>query len=297
MGACGSSPGPVVTIDFENCPPSASEKEQYDRLEQIFVEADRVMRLIEEYKGCQELARAAMSQPTPQNEKAAFEGLLLSVESIASFFNFSKALDKIIQQLLLTLAQNANSLDSQQALCTQLARVFDFVLRFDQTRMMRPNLSNDFSYYRRLLPKFYKHPDIKIKDDDASGMALFTAEHIPMNSCINKAAAAAIDQNSAVSTVLSIMAMSCCNMLKTKRFSNERINVLCARAMTGAIVMFDNIDTLGAFGNRSPINMKLCVTVLKREFTAKDFNPMLNAIHYSTKNFNDAPQGTQNLFD
>jgi len=297
MGACGSSPGPVVTIDFENCRPSDGEKEQYDKLENNFVEADRVLKLIEDYKGCQELARAAMSQPTPQNEKAAFEGLLLSVESIAAFFNFSKALDKIVQHLLLTLAQNANALESQQALCTQLARVFDFVLRFDQTRMMRPNLSNDFSYYRRLLPKFYKHPDIKIKDDDASGMALFTAEHIPMNSCINKAGAAAADQNPAVSSVLATLAMSCANMLKSKRFSNERTNVLCARAMTGAIVMFDNIDTLGAFAKRSPINIKLCVTLLKREFAPKDFNPLLNAIHYSTKNFNDAPQGTQNLFD
>jgi len=297
MGSCASNPGTVVSIDFEASKPTASEKEQFDKLEATFVEADRVLRLIEDHKGCQDLARMAMSQPTPQNEKAAFEGLLLSVESIAAFFNFSKALDKIVQHLLLTLAQNSNNLESQQALCTQLARVFDFVLRFDQTRMMRPNLSNDFSYYRRLLPKFNKHPDIKIKDDDASGMALFTAEHIPMNTCINKAGAAAADQNAQVSTVLATVAMSCANMLKTKRFSNERTNVLCARAMTGAIVMFDNIDPVGAFAKRSPINVKVCVTLLKREFAPKDFNPLLNAIHYSTKNFNDAPQGTQNLFD
>jgi len=91
--------------------------------------------------------------------------------------------------------------------------------------------------------------------------------------------------------------MSCANMLKTKRFSNERTNVLCARAMTGAIVMFDNIDPMGAFSKRSAINVKVCVQLLKREFAPKDFNPLLNAIHYSTKNFNDAPQGTQNLFD
>jgi len=277
--------------------PARDEEKIYTRIQESLAKMAHNMKLIEDYTGCQELARKAMSTPSPENERAAFEGLLLSVESIAAFFNFSKSLDKIVQQLLLTLAQNANSLESQQALCTQLARLFDFVLRFDQTRMMRPNLSNDFSYYRRLLPKFYKHPDIKIKDDDASGMALFTAEHIPMNSCINKAAAAAIDQSAAVATVLSTMANSCCNMLRTKRFSNERTNVLCARAMTGAIVMFDNIDTMGAFSKRSPINIKMCVTILKREFAPKDFNPLLNAIHYSTKNFNDAPQGTQNLFD
>jgi len=202
MGSCSSQPGTIVSVDFEGSKPTQSEQEQFDKLETTFVEADRVLRLIEEYKGCQDLARMAMSQPTPQNERAAFEGLLKSVESIAAFFNFSKALDKIVQHLLITLAQHADSLESQQALCTQLARIFDFVLRFDQTRMMRPNLSNDFSYYRRLLPKFNKHPDIKIKDDDASGMALFTAEHIPMNSCINKAGLAAADQSESVSAVL-----------------------------------------------------------------------------------------------
>jgi len=297
MGSCSSNPGAVVSIDFEQCKPSADEKDQFERLETAFVEADRVMRLIEEYKGCQDLARMAMSQPTPHNERAAFEGLLLSVESISAFFSFSKALDKTVQSLLLKLAEHAHDLESQPALCYQLARVFDFVLRFDQTRMMRPNLSNDFSYYRRLLPKFNKHPDIKIKDDDASGMALFTAEHIPMNTCITKAGLAVADQNHDVTVVLSTMAMSCANMLKTKKFSNERTNVLCARAMTGAIVLFDNIDSMGAFSKRSPINLKVCVQLLKREFAPKDFNPLLNAIHYSTKNFNDAPQGTQNLFD
>jgi hypothetical protein len=48
-----------------------------------------------------------------------------------------------------------------QALAKQLADVFDFTLRFDQTRMKRPQLSNDFSYYRRLLPKHSQHANIK----------------------------------------------------------------------------------------------------------------------------------------
>lgn len=69
----------------------------------------------------------------------------------------------------------------------RLSDIFDFTLRFDALRMERPFLPNDFSYYRRLLPKFNKHPGVKIKDDEASGMALFTAEHIPMMTTLARA--------------------------------------------------------------------------------------------------------------
>jgi len=283
-------------IDFENSEPSANEQLVYDQVKAVIDQAEEMLGTIEEYKGCQDLARQAMSTPTHENEQLAFEGLLASVAAIDSFFNYSKALEKVFNSLLLQLAGNASSLDSQQGLCTQLATILDFVLRFDNTRMMRPNLSNDFSYYRRLLPKFNKHPSVVIKDDAASGMALFTAEHIPMNSCINNAAYSASDTNGHVNIVLSTIAMSCANMIKSKRYPNKRTNLLCARAMTGCIVLFDNIDTLGSFHKRSPVNVKLCVQLLKREL-GSDCNPLLNAIHFSTKNFNDAPASVQNLFD
>lgn len=47
-----------------------------------------------------------------------------------------------------------------QALAKQLALIFDLALQFDWLRMNRPHLANDFSFYRRLLPKFSKHPKV-----------------------------------------------------------------------------------------------------------------------------------------
>lgn len=83
----------------------------------------------------------------------------------------------MLPQLLLALASDTNGAEpskqqiaDQVALAKQLAMILDFSLQFDQTRMLRPHLSNDFSYYRRLLPKFNKHPDVRVKDDEASGM-------------------------------------------------------------------------------------------------------------------------------
>jgi len=288
-----------VFIDFENAQPTNNEMKIYNLVNEVLKESDTVLRTIQDYKGCQELARKAMSTPTPENEQEAFEGLLLAVDSISTFFNYAKQLEKVLPELLVTLAQPSNeekqTLADQQALAKQLADIFDFTLRFDQTRMMRPNLSNDFSYYRRLLPKFSKHPDIKVKDDEASGMALFTAEHIPMMSCLSKAAGRALEKNAHVTSALSVMANSCMKMVKSKKFAKAETNLFCARAMTGSIVLFDHVDERSAFDKRSPIQIKQCILLLKREFPRE--TSLMNAIRFSTKNFRNAPSSVQDLFD
>merc|ERR1719228_559848 len=51
-----------------------------------------MLELINQYEGCQSLARAAMSSPSDENEKAAFEGLLGCVNQIVQFCNYSKEL-------------------------------------------------------------------------------------------------------------------------------------------------------------------------------------------------------------
>lgn len=256
------------------------------------------------YKGCQELARQAMKEPTPENEAAAFEGLLLAVDDIALFYNFARDLERVVPELLVTLANagaghsseeaRAAALQGQQAVAKQLGDIFAFALLFDQIRMARPFLSNDFSYYRRWLPKFSKHPNLRVKDDEASGMALFTAEPTPMIGCLIKAAARAMEKNENVTFVLALMANSCYKMVKTKRFENADTNLFCLRTMTGSIILYDHVDTLGAFSKRSPIPLKSCVTLLKKEFPNEE--GLLNSIHYTTKHYKDAPRDIQELF-
>ena len=106
-----------------------------------------------------------------------------------------------------------------------------------------------------------------------------------------------MEKNGNVSLVLSTVTMSCCMMLSNKALVNKEVQLLCARAMTGALVLFDHVDTLGAFTRRSPIKVKKCALILKRDFGPEDHIPLLNAIHYSTKNFDDASSSTQSLFE
>jgi len=252
-----SSAGEEVFIDMETAKPSSSEAATYKQIEEVLRESKDVVQRIEDYKGCQDLARKAMKTPSKENETAAFEGLLTCVDDISSFNHQAKSIELTLPKLwgaLCDTKEGRLTLGDQQALAKQLADIFDFALRFDQTRMMRPNLSNDFSYYRRLLPKFSKHPDIKVKDDEASGMALFTADHIPMMSCIAKATQRFVEEQSAgdaVAQVLGVMANSCLKMIKSRKFQKRDTNFFCARAMTGAIVLYDHVaPDPGVFGKK-----------------------------------------------
>jgi len=225
--------------------------------------------------------------------------LLSAVDSIASFFNYTKELEMVVPELLTGLASappsDAGTLQIPEALGFQLAQIFEFALEFDRVRMLRPNLSNDFSYYRRLLPKFNKHPNLRIKDDEASGMALFTAEHIPMMNCLSKATARAQEKNSQVSRVLAIMANSCRKAVATKKFPQPSTSLTCARAMTAAIVISDHIDVFSVFNKKSPVAVRACILTLKKDFP-KEVS-LLNAIRYSTRHFSEAPPAIQELFD
>merc|ERR1719228_1542343 len=301
MGCVMSSNFPTVEINFGepfgNVEPTDSDsKKIYSEVSDVLKQKDAVFQRIEDYKGCQELARAAMSKPSEETEMAAFTGLLVAVESIAAFHDFSKALGQVFPKLLVELAGNVKNppialLGETPGLTAQLATIFEFTLSFDRVRMLRPNLSNDFSYYRRLLPKFNKHPGIKVKDDEASGMALFTAEHIPMTTCLAKAGCKAqelliiSDGKSAegkIGYVLSTMANSCLNLLKSKNVPSDK-TMFVAQAMTGSVVIFDHVDLFGSFHRRTPIAIKQIIGILKRDFT--NHLSLLNAIRYSTKNF------------
>jgi hypothetical protein len=254
--------------------------------------------MIEEYKGCQDLARKAMSYPTPESEEAAFSALLSAVEYIDAIFQQAKALEEIVPLLIDALSASPReekdktklSVASCQALSAALALVLDLSLRFDQIRMRQPFISNDFAFYRRLLPKFARDPRVRIKDDDAGGMALFTAEYTPMMNAVCRSASRAPGRPN---EVMAILANSCYKMLKHNKLPQE-YHLLAARAMAGATIVFDHVDVIGVFSKSTPVKVTQIVTMLKANF--KEHQALLNGIQFTTKTFKNAPNSIQTLF-
>jgi len=288
-----------VVIDFDNAKPSESEAKIYAQASELLERGALILKTLEDYKGAREEVRKAMGTPNVENEAVAFDALLIVVNEVASFWEYSKRLEEILPRMLDQLSKpvvdEKQPVAGQQALAKQLAAVFDFALRFDQVRMLRPHLPNDFSFYRRLLPKFHKNPNITVKDEDAGAVGLFTADYVPMMNALCRGAAKAAKDNARVADTLALIANSCLKMIKNRKFENTETNMLCARAMTGAVVLFDHVDASGAFHKRSPLHIKPIIQTLIREFPSDA--ALANALRFTTRTFKSAPDSIQDLFE
>jgi len=209
-----------IYVDIENAKPSEREEKTYSEVKGVLQENEQVMKLIVDYKGCQKLCQRAMQQPSPESEREAFEGLLKTIDSIQKIHLHSKALGEAAKLLLQALGRDdaKQTLEDQQALVKQLGDMLVFVVDFDQKRLACPQLSNDFAFYRRLLPKFPKHPDVKVKAEEASSMALFTATSFPMIFAMSGATSNCMDTNDQILPMIGTMANACLNMLAKKKF-------------------------------------------------------------------------------
>jgi len=171
----------------------------------------------------------------------------------------------------------------------QLADVLDFVLRFDDAKMINPAIQNDFSYYRRSLSKHKNKVEVKIKDDLANRMSLFFAYPTPMLRVITETTLNVVKANTVQKTEVvggfTLMANICLEMVEQAKFQNPQTNLFCLRAMTAAIVLVDHLDDLGAFHRKTQIHIKNAIAALKIQ---SGTDSLLNALRFSTVHLNDA---------
>ncbi len=305
-------------------PPSDDETavELYNAIATLMETGATFLPLLDAYGGCADSIREAMSAPSNmEKQTTAFNALLPNVAIIKSFYDFSRELGPYVNILLffsfsltppaeawvprlLNVLVNHDALQAQQALAKQLADVLAFVLTFDQAKMTCPALQNDFSYYRRTLSKMRNHPSVTVSEAEANRISMFIAENIPMmkvcdpyfvrgflclfflstTQVLATSASSVFRENRGIIDTLAGMANVCCNMVHSRRFTNEDTNIYCLRAMTGAIVLYDHVDPLGAFHGRSPIKIKKCIQQLKVRQGATP-QGLQNTLKYCTMTF------------
>jgi len=297
-----------IFLDFENAKVSDDEKQVYDCLAAVLDKSASILNKLSAYKGCEEFIRKAITTPGSETEEAAWNAVLPAVEELKEFYDFSLELESCFPKLLVALCKNdpKANIANQQALAKQLADVFNFVLRFDDMKMVNPAIQNDFSYYRRTLNRMKlakKDINITIRDELANRMSLFFAYPTPMMNVVNETTVKFLSQDATVprdhvTLALATMANVCSDMVSNKKFEKEDTNMFCLRAMTGSIILFDHLHAQGAFSKKSPIHIKNCVTVLKN-YTADKTDGLLNALRFTTIHLNDAdtPASIKHLLD
>lgn len=285
-----------IFLDFENAQPSDEEREIHATVAGVLDKGPGILDKLFHYDGCEEYIRKAITTPGPETEEAAWNAVLPAVDQLQEFYDFSLELESCFPKLLVALCKNdpKDSLQNQQALTKQLANVFDFVLRFDDSKMVNPAIQNDFSYYRRTLNRMKlskKDLNIKIRDELANRMSLFFAYPTPMMKVLSETTVKFLSSDSSVprenvTTALATMANVCNDMVAKKKFESDTVNMFCLRAMTGAIILFDHLHAQGAFSKKSPINIKGCINTLKG-YTASLTDGLLNALRFTTIHLND----------
>lgn len=304
--------GSDIILDFESATPQTDEeKEIHGAVESVLNKGPQILAALQNYPGCEEFIRKAITTPTPDAEDAAWNAVLPAVQQLKEFYEFSIELDASFPKLLLALCKTdpSDAIASQQALAKQLADVFDFVLRFDDAKMVNPAIQNDFSYYRRTLNRMKitkKDTNLPIRDELANRMSLFFAYPTPMMNSLSETTVKFIDTDQSVprdrvTECLATMANICQHMVESHRFTSDQTNLFCLRAMTGAIILYDHLSASGAFHKKSPINIRGCITVLKGytgtgggggggSSSAANSSPsggLLNALRFTTKHLND----------
>jgi len=297
ISAIGNGKAPEeIFLDFEHAQPSEDEKELHSTIAACLDKGPVILDRLFKYDGCEEYIRKAITTPSEETEQAAWNAVLPAVEQLQEFYDFSLELEGSFPKLLVALCKNEpkDSFSNQQALAKQLADVFDFVLRFDDAKMVNPAIQNDFSYYRRTLNRMKltkKDINIKIRDELANRMSLFFAYPTPMMKVLSETTAKFLSAETSVprenvTTALATMSNACCDMVSKKRFESDTTNMMCLRAMTGAIILFDHLHAQGAFSKKSPINIKGCINVLKM-YTVSPTDGLLNALRFTTIHLND----------
>jgi len=297
----GSGPSaPDFVVDFENVKPSEDEMSLYNQVDTVLSKSPAILDKLLKYSGCEEYIRKAITTPGPETEEAAWSAVLPAVDQLQEFFDYAMELETWFPRLLSALCKDTsgkNSLQNQQALAKQLATIFDFVLRFDDAKMTNPAIQNDFSYYRRTLNRMKiskKEMNIKIRDELANRMSLFFAYPTPMMKVISDSTTkflstdASVSRDS-VSSALATMANLCQSMVANKTFNNDATNMFCLRAMTGAVILFDHTDPIGAFHRKTPVNIKGVANTLKTYTSnTSSTDGLLNALRFTTVHLNDA---------
>lgn len=205
----------------------------------------------------------------------------------------------------------AAKLVSQQALAKQLGALLDFVIRFDHIKMNTPSIQNDFSYYRRSMTRMKRDApggaaEGVLTDEVANRMSLFYASHTPVMTALVGATTSYVHGNrddglqlESVCSALSVMAHSCRDMLKNHQFESAATNLFCLRAMVASIILYDQLDAVGAFHRKSPINIRGCVQVLREWPDAGERLSLANMLRFTTRHLRDesTPAGVVELLN
>lgn len=311
MGCTSSSAkAPTIALEIEKSvePHSEEERQVFEMVAPVMERSPKVLNALIEYTGCEDPIRKALGDPSPENDKIAWNAVRKNVDILYQFYAHSQELEHIFPKLLVALCDGdaQHNIASNQALVKQFAEVLSFGFRFDESKMVKPAIQNDFSYYRRVLTRMRaaqrmgtkkpiedeeeKEEDhIKVDEELANKISLFFAYPTPMMKVLIDTTTSyeSGKYNDTFSNGLAMIANLCYSKINDSPNMDKESQLLLLCAMTGAIILTDHLlHPQGAFHKKSPIMIKNCIQCLKNGVQQPtDF--LLNSIRFTTIHLNE----------
>merc|ERR1712223_1371681 len=146
--------GANLFINFVNAQPTDLEKETYDEAEEFLKDTEKYVENLKTFKVAEAETKMAMSQPSPETERKAWDAVVPNMFKLKEFCDYSKRMPPIVTKIFNQICAPGAStlverLDSHQALVKQLAKILDAVFKLDEFKMVHSGMSNDISYFRR----------------------------------------------------------------------------------------------------------------------------------------------------
>eukprot|EP00611_Tribonema_gayanum_P010163 TRINITY_DN2008_c0_g1_i1.p1 TRINITY_DN2008_c0_g1~~TRINITY_DN2008_c0_g1_i1.p1 ORF type:complete len:307 (-),score=57.19 TRINITY_DN2008_c0_g1_i1:1051-1971(-) len=214
------------------------------------------------YTGCADVIRHSMSAPGDHSaQRAAFDALLPNVERIASFHATSQTLAALLPRLLLRLSELHTIVDRPQ-LVRQVVAMLAYVLEWDQAKMMRPQIQNDFAFYKRLMPRMVASSDytleqLTVSDRHAGTISMFIAENMPLTVALSTA----LRDNTTASRTANIIAqvanLCCGTVARADGYRQDATLRQLLLGMTSAVVLYDRITIEGVFARGGGVGVSL----------------------------------------
>jgi hypothetical protein len=285
--AGSNRPPSDIFIDFENAAAKDPHSEAHAAVRSTIAEGQSILQSVQSYgKGARAHVGDALASKDMSKKISAFTLALPFIERIAAFSDFAQSLSNMVPGLVDELTA-ADDLEHQQALAKMLADVLSFVVQFDAAKLMAPSIQNDFSFYRRMYSKMIVveevAPKMKVTDDEANMISMFIAQPTPMIvSMATTLRSMGSRKSGDILTLLATMANILCSVVMCEKFDRAETNEYCMRAMVGAMVLYDHLDSSshGAFGPKSRVKTKQCCKLVRGRVE------FCNMLKYSTKHFN-----------
>jgi len=312
-----------VFVDFENAQPLADETELYNEIEELTKTADILLKDLEAYTGAGAAIKKAFESATVENEKNAWKNVAPRALKLKECFDMSHRLASVGPKIFTKICTQSQStggvvelLEFHQALIKQFAKVVDSVMFLDNLKMSKPEINNDFSFFRRLRTKMSKinntpevgtgnNPfvfDDKISqqtNDLASNMRLINdmtnmfARPTPFLSTFTESLSKFVKESEQVVAertpeMIGTMATVCQKMLDNPALRSKMKNIttepFIVRVVVGLVILYDHVDPKGVFVKGSKVDVK---GIVKTICEFPDCDKLLDAIRYTTVHLND----------